>query len=303
MMKTDLLDGYKKRVQEQNLPVDSVMVFRGHDLVAEHRWTPDLPHMIYSHTKSFAATAIGIAIDEGRLRLDARVSDAFPDEMPAAGYPWADELTLRHLLMMSSGRDVPLLMGDSRGTLAEKDWVRHVLAHPIQSQPGTRFTYSNGDTYLAGVMLEKAVGMTLADYVMDRLLVPMGIPKPEWEHCPLGHTFAASGMWLRTADMAKLGILCLMQGEWNGRRLVSEAWIREAGAWHIDTREPEMEWRCGYGYQFWRNPIPKSYRADGLLGQYSHVLPCQGAVIAMNNHAQDPYPILDAMRDEIVARL
>ena len=303
MSTSTLLDSYIRRVDALRLDVDSIMVFRGSEPVAEHRWTPDVPHMIYSHTKSFAATAIGMAVDDGLLRLDDRVTDAFADEMPAAGYPWADELTLRHLLTMSSGRDVELLMKDTRGSLETRDWVRFVLSHPIRQQPGTRFKYSNGDTYLAGVMLEKAAGMSLADFCMERLMRPMGIPAPEWEHCPLGHTFAASGLWLRTADMGKLGILYLQGGEWLGRRLVSAEWVREASSCHIDTLNPAREWSCGYGYQFWMNPIPGSFRADGYLGQFSHVLPEQGAVIAMNNHAQDPDPILDAMREEIVSRL
>ncbi|MBP7401675.1 MAG: serine hydrolase [Clostridia bacterium] len=302
MVNGRLLDGYIRRVQERNLPVDSIMVFQDGERIAEHRWTPDVPHLIYSHTKSFTATAIGVAIDEGRLSLEDRVTDWFADEMPAGGYPMADDLRLRHLLTMSSGRDVPLLMGGDRERLAEHDWVRYLLSKPILTPPGTRFTYSNGDTYLAGVMLERAVGMTLADYAEDRLLKPMGIPRPVWEHCPMGHTFGASGMWLRTADMARLGLLYLQNGEWNGRRLVSEKWIREASSRHIDTPD-ESVWRCGYGFQLWMNPIPESYRADGLLGQFSHVLPDRRAVISMNNHAEDAFPILDAMRDEIVPKL
>ncbi len=297
-----LLGGYIRQVQDQKLPVDSVMVFQDGELIAEHRWTPDVPHLIYSHTKSFTATAVGVAIDEGLLTLEDRVSDWFADEMPGAGYSMAGDLRLRHLLSMSSGRGVPLLMGGDREKLTERDWVRYVLSRPILTPPGTRFTYSNGDTYLAGVMLEKATGMTLAAYAADRLLTPMGIPAPAWEHCPMGHTFGASGMWLRTADMARLGLLYLQNGEWNGRRLVSAAWIREASRIHVDTPD-ESVWKCGYGFQLWMNPIPGSYRADGLLGQYSHVLPGQRAVIAMNNHAENVYPILDAMRDEIVPHL
>jgi CubicO group peptidase (beta-lactamase class C family) len=303
-MSTRFLADFIARVEALKLDVDAVMVYQGGELVDAHRWSPDVPTDIYSHTKGFTSSAIGIAISEGLLSLEDRLVDHFPDHLPAHPAPLLGEIRLRHLLTMSSGFNAALLMLDQRrGPGAPDDYVRYMLAQPVPVQPGAAFHYSSADSYLAGCMLENRAGMTLRDYVYARILQPLDIPYPEWEHCPHGHTFGGGGMSLRTADMAKLGQLYLDGGAWQGRQIVPREWVAEATRKQIDTAPSEDRWQCGYGYQFWLDPFPGAYRADGLWGQYTHVLPHRRAVVSLNCHARDTGPILEAFAQESVERL
>ena len=303
-MSRRFLADFISRVEALDLAVDAVMVYRDGELVDAHRWAADVPVDIYSHTKGFTSSAIGIAISEGLLSLEDRLVAHFPEYLPERPDTRLEEIRLRHLLTMSSGFDEALLMGDQRHAPgAPNDYIRFMLAQPLKTAPGSRFHYSSADSYLAGCMLENKAGMTLRDYVHTHILQPLDIPYPEWEHCPLGHTFGGGGMFLRTADMAKLGLLYLGMGAWQGRQIVPREWVAEATRKQIDTPPSPSRWSCGYGYQFWLDPFPGAYRADGLWGQYTHVLPHRRAVVSLNCHAQDTGPILEAFAQEIVERL
>jgi CubicO group peptidase (beta-lactamase class C family) len=227
-MSTRFLADFIARVEALKLDVDAVMVYQGGELVDAHRWSPDVPTDIYSHTKGFTSSAIGIAISEGLLSLEDRLVDHFPDHLPAHPAPLLGEIRLRHLLTMSSGFNAALLMLDQRrGPGAPDDYVRYMLAQPVPVQPGAAFHYSSADSYLAGCMLENRAGMTLRDYVYARILQPLDIPYPEWEHCPHGHTFGGGGMSLRTADMAKLGQLYWTEEPGRGdRSCLGNGWPR-----------------------------------------------------------------------------
>lgn len=296
-----LVDAFIARVGREGLPVEAVIAYQDDRLAAEHHWVADAPRNIYSHTKSFTSTAAGIAIADGLLSLDDTVGSFLADSLPAGAGPDVAGLTLRSLLMMASGFHQSLLMMSNRGeAIVGADYARFVLSHPLVNTPGSTFCYSNGDTYLAGRMVEASVGQTLRSFLQARLFEPMEIVAGEWEHCPLGHTFGASGLCLRIADMAKLGRLYANGGRWNGRQLVSPGWIAEATACHIATPGDESPWHVGYGYQFWRSPYPKAYRADGAFGQTTTVLPEARAVVSTQCTESDRFPAIRAALDEEV---
>lgn len=299
------VDAFLRRVDAEKLPVEAVAAWQGGTLRAERHFAPDRPRNIYSHTKSYLSAAVGLAISDGLLSLDDRPADFFPEALPDNPAEALHAVTLRHLLTMSSGFDAPLLTTADRRGGAVSDYVRHVLSHPVKKAPGTKFFYSNGDSYLAGRMVEKRVGRTLRDYLQERLFLPMDIPYPEWEHCPAGHTFGASGMRLRLADMAKLGLLFLQGGVWRGRALVAPEWICLATQKHIDTPAGAVNpWHRGYGFQFWRSPYPDSYRADGLYGQITTVLPRADAVVAIQCAESERFAEVQRALDEtVLARL
>ena len=298
-----ILDGFKARVNAENLPVDAVVVYRGEELIDEYRWTPDVPVNIYSHTKSFMVTAAGIAIERGLLSLDTRLVDLLRDDLPQDYDKRIDEIKLRHMLTMSSGFGEALLMGAQRKQPTfHEDYIDFMLSHKVKVTPGEQFCYSSADSYLSGVMIERAVKQNLLDFMMDAFMGDMGIERPEWEVCPRGTPFGGGGMRLRTRDMAKLGILYLGGGVYGGKRLVSEDWVRMASTQKIAT--PNFNrFSCGYGYQFWMDPMPGCYRADGAYGQITHILPDKGAVVAYNCHADDVLPIQEAFFDEIYKKL
>ncbi len=271
------------RVRSEGLGVEGVAVADREKVLMEHRFTPDLPRNIYSHTKSYTATAVGIAVSEGKLTLDDRLAEAFPQAVPDGAPESLFQIRLRHLLTMSSGFGRPYLMGaDRRAGTGTPDYLAYMLSRPVEAEPGAAFLYSTADSYLAGRMVEHAVGKRLSEYLYEKIFRPLGQGFPIWENDPQGHPIGGGGMFLRLTEMMKLGQLYLAGGVWNGQHLVDPAWIREATGKQIDTPAgPEEPWKCGYGYQFWMSPFPGAYRADGAYGQITTVLPEKGLVAAV----------------------
>ncbi|MBO7157836.1 MAG: serine hydrolase, partial [Clostridia bacterium] len=191
-------------------------------------------------------------------------------------------ITLRHLLTMSSGFGGAFLMGvNRRPGEGMPDYVGYMLAKKLVYAPGEKFVYSNADTHLAGCMVEKAVGETLLRYAYRKLFAPLGIGYPAWETDPAGTAFGGSGLYLRNEEMMRLGILYLQEGVWNGERLLSREWVKQAGAQQIATGIADP-WSSGYGYQFWMIPQRENaFRADGAYGQYSLVFPKENAVVGI----------------------
>ena len=272
-------------MEEKKIPMEAVAVGDERKVRAEHHFTADQPRNIYSHTKSYVSTAAGIAIADGKLSLDDRVADFFPEKVPAGAQPELSEIRLRHLLTMSSGFHHPYLMGpDRRSGTGAPDYLGYMLSRPVEVTPGSEFTYSSGDSILAGRMIEKAVGQRLGAYMYERIFRPLGQGYPLWEHGPEGHAIGGGGMHMTLTNMMKLGQLYLADGVWDGQRLVEHDWIVEATKKQIETPVPAGKtdfWKVGYGYQFWMSPYPDAYRADGAFGQITTVLPSCGLVVAM----------------------
>ena len=269
-----------KTLENDNTGVEAVALFQNGEMVIEHHFTPSPPRCIYSHTKSYTATAVGIAIDEGKLNLSDRVVDLFPEYESEVTDENMRKVELRHLLMMASGVGDALLMGDNRKRgEGYPDYVRYFLSRKLKYAPGEKFVYSNADTHMAGCMVERAVGDKLQRYVYEKIFKKLDMGFPAWETDPSGTAFGASGLYLTISEMMKLGILYLNGGVWNGERIVSSEWISEAGKKQISTGSRKA-WDPGYGYQFWMMPKENSFRADGAFGQLSIVIPDKNAVLA-----------------------
>ena len=289
-------------VDSARLCLNGFIVLQHGKEIARHHWTKETPQNQYSATKSFTATAVGIAAAEGLLDLEDSVLSYFPKEAPDAPPAYLKELKIKHLLSMTLGHDKALLMGGERQTLAEKDWIRYIFQQPVPYAPGTHFCYNNAGPYLAGVIVEKVSGLSLLDYLMPRLFLPLGISRPVWEQCPMGHIFGAGGMYLTVSDLARFGQLYLQQGQWNGRQLVSENWVKEVSSLQVSF-DPPGNVSIGYGYLFWisRNGI---FRADGKFGQYAIVIPQADAVIAINaTEKENTGKILDLVWQELLPQL
>ncbi|MGI6315525.1 MAG: serine hydrolase domain-containing protein [Christensenellales bacterium] len=299
------LRNFIDRVNDQKLPCEAAAMLQYGKPAGEYHWIQDVPRNIYSHTKSFMSTVVGIAIGEGVLSLEDKLTEIFPDKVSPGSDPRVREITLRHLLTMSSGWNRPLLMNtDRREGTGMPDYIRYMLSLPLETNPGTRFEYSTADSYLAGCMAEARLGMTMAAFLYQRVLAPMGIAHPIWEHCPMGHSFGGGGMYMGIRDMMSLGQLYLQKGRWQGQQLVSEAWVEAASSKQIEIPQLEDIWRCGYGYQFWISPYPRSYRADGAFGQVTTVLPEADAVVAVQCPENGDFPaVRQALHEELLSRL
>lgn len=314
------LNNFITSVKEQNINMDAVAVIKDDVLLGLHRFSDTVIHNVFSVAKSHTATAIGFAIDEGKLKLTDKPVDFFADILPADIDPRWNDVTLYNLLTMTTGHDTKHLMvvdrqklrGESEEKLPQEmmdEWLLFAFTRPIVYNAGEKFAYGNLAPYVAGRMLEKAVGMTICDYLYEKMWKRMGVTKPRWDTDSAGHTFAASDLYLDILDMAKLGQLYASGGCYRGERYLSEEWVKSVGLKHIDSCVLNPGGYCadeeaGYGFYFWRNhEVEDSYRCYGREGQFVIILPEKNAVIATQAMHSNVQPILDAVWKHILPQI
>src|SRR5579864_8859487 len=277
--------------------MNSFMLVRHGQVVAEGWWAPygpQSPHSLYSLSKSFTSTAVGLVIAEGKLSLDDEVLKFFPDEAPAEPSNNLKAMRVRDLLRMNTGQQT------EPPRQANQTWVKAFLAHPVPFKPGTHFLYNTSATYMLSAIVQKVSGQTVLDYLKPRLFEPLGIEHPTWEMSPQGISAGGYGLSIRTEDIARFGQLYLQKGKWNGKQLVPEAWIEAATARQTSNgSNPKSDWDQGYGYQFWSCRYG-AYRGDGAFGQYCVVLPAQDAVIAITSGVRDMQAVLNLVWDQLL---
>ena len=271
-------------VKEADEIIDSMhsfMLVRHGHVIAEGWWTPhaaERPHILWSLSKSFTSTAVGLAVAEGRLSIDDPVLRFFPDQAPAEPSENLRAMRVRDLLTMSTGHaGEPWWSGDDV-------WAERFLREPVVNKPGSTFRYNTPATYMQSAIVQLVTGQTVRDYLQPRLFDPLGIEQPTWDQSPQGISIGGYGLYLRTEDIAKFGQLYLQQGMWQGKQLIPADWVAQATAKQVDNdKAPSAgnpDWRQGYGFQFWRCQHG-AFRGDGKDGQFCIVLPEQDAVIAI----------------------
>ncbi|WP_397569081.1 serine hydrolase domain-containing protein [Schlesneria sp. T3-172] len=275
----------------------SFMLVRHGHVVAEGWWAPyhaEARHSLYSLSKSFASTAIGLAIEEGKLSLHDPVVKFFPEDLRAAPSDHLQAMRVSDLLRMATGHQSEPPRTDS------VPWTRSFLEHPVPFKPGTHFLYNTSATYMQSAIVQKVTEVKLIDYLRPRLFDPLGIENPQWETSPQGISTGGYGLSIRTEDIARFGQLYLQKGKWNGQQLVPEKWISEATARQTATgSNPASDWDQGYGYQFWRCRHG-AFRGDGAFGQYCVVLPELDAVIAITSGVKNMPDVLNVVWDRLL---
>lgn len=285
-------------VADAGLELHSFMLYQHGNVLAEGWWRPyraERVHMMHSATKSFTATGIGIAVDEGLLRLDDRVISFFPDHLPARIEPNLEAMTVRHLLTMTTGHATGISGGEWRAV--RSSWIAEFFREPVVHPPGGRFIYSSATSYMLSAIIRRVTGQRLYDYMRPRFFEQLEIGNIRWDIGPDDTHTGGNGMSCTTADLLKLGILHLAGGEWNGRRILSRRWVEEATRPHLKHivrgaftgkryfAEGEGEARTpgvaheGYGFHWWMGPHG-TFSARGFYGQYCIVFPREGAVFA-----------------------
>ena len=275
------VESFIEALNNDNPGVEAVTLYQNGSILLEHRFVPYHERPIYSHTKSFAVTLAGIAIDENKLRLDDKLVDFFPEYKSVITDERMYQIELKHLLTMSSGLDGRLLVSAGRRTgEGLPDYVAYLLSQTLRHNVGERFLYSNADSHLIACMVERAVGEKFQKYAYEKLFSKIDMGYPAWEATPSGTPFCGSGMYLGINDMMKIGILYLNNGVWNGEKIVSADWVRSATKRQILTGA-SGGWSDSYGYQFWVIDNPSGvYRADGAYGQCTIIVPDKNAVLA-----------------------
>ncbi|HEX3720481.1 MAG TPA: serine hydrolase [Verrucomicrobiae bacterium] len=279
----------------------SFMLVRHGYVIAEAWWkpeAPDKPHVLASLSKSFNSTAVGLAIEEGKLNLDDPVLKFFPDDAPPDPSDNLKAMTVRDLLTMTCGHDTePKAVGDNPS-------VKQFLAHPVVYKPGIHFQYNTMGAYTLSAIVTKVTGQTTLDFLKPRLFEPLGIENPKWQSSPEGYSLGGYGLYLRTEDIAKFGQLYLQKGKWNGRQLIPEKWIEQATSKQVpNDRESHAkmgpDWQQGYGFQFWRC-THDAYRGDGAAGQLCVIIPGKDAVIAVTAQTGQMEGELTAIWDNLL---
>jgi CubicO group peptidase (beta-lactamase class C family) len=209
----------------------SFILVRHGQVVAEGWWAPygrGEPHLMFSLSKSFTSTAVGLAQAEGKLSIYDPLDKIFADCVPAAASKNQQAMRLRDLLRMSSGQTYEAITPFPFAS--KEDLAKTFLALPVQFKPGTHFVYNTPATYMASAAVQRVTGQSVHDYLMPRLFAPLGIDNPSWDASAQGISFGGFGLSLRTEDIASFGQLLLQRGQWQNRQLVPAAWIDEATA-------------------------------------------------------------------------
>ncbi len=290
-------------VQSADQKVDamnSFMLVRHGHVVAEGWWSPyaaTVPHSMYSLSKSFTSTAIGLAIADGKLSVSDQVLKFFPDEAPIEPSANLKEMRVRDLLRMSTGQhadDMTNFSFDSSEPL-----VKLFLSIPVAHKPGTHFWYNTPATFMCSAIVQKVTGQTTFDYLKPRLFEPLGIKNETWE-MKQQYTFGGSGLHICTEDIARFGQLYLQKGNWNGKQLVPESWVEAATSLQTaNGSNPDSDWDQGYGYFFWRCR-PGCFRGDGAFGQFCIVMPKQDAVVAITSGTRDMQGVLNLVWQKLL---
>lgn len=254
--------------------IHGIVVMRHGKIVAELFPEPfkrEFSHTLYSVSKTFVATAVGLAVDDNRLRISDRVMLFFPEfYRDTISDGWAD-MTIRDLLTMSSGFEPDWNMRN-----IQSDWVQSLLSKTV-NHPGSHFKYDSMVSYLLSVIVQKVTGETVLDYLNKRIFSKIGIDDAEWEMSPEGYCVGGWGLRMSTLSMAKFGQFLLNCGSWNGEQLLSSSWVREMMSVQQHADKSRL-----YGYQIWKHDdIEGAFRADGALGQYIIVAPKEDMVIAI----------------------
>ncbi|HEY4288684.1 MAG TPA: serine hydrolase [Puia sp.] len=277
----------------------SFMLLRHGKVVAEGWWKPYEPqfvHSLYSLSKSFTSTAIGLLVKEGKLDIHAKVISFFPNDLPASVSDNLQQMTVRRLLTMNTGHGEDTM---PKMRASHDSWVRTYLAQPVEFTPGTHFLYNTGNTYMLGAIVHQITGETLENYLGPRLFQPLGITGYDWEVSPQGLNTAGYGLRVKTEDIASLGQLYLQKGSWKGSAILPSAWVEEATSAQTTSQVNNGDWSEGYGYQFWRC-THGCYRGDGAYGQFCIVMPELDAVLAVTSQSPDMQKSLNIVWDNIL---
>lgn len=300
------IDGCEKTFDAGDLgAMHGFVIVRHGKVIAEGSWKPfdtlNETHMLYSHSKSFTSSAIGLLADRGKIDLDERIVDIFSNEVPAKVSENLAQLRVRDLLTMNVGKKDHLLRDGG-------DWVKEFLSKDFFRKPGTGFKYDSDATYMLAAIVEKKSGMKMMDYLQKNMFDQIGITKA-WTTCsPQGIPCGGWGMNMTTRELARFGQLYLNRGGWDGKRVLSSDWVSLAttrqtwSGWQnvgVKALGEGTDWEQGYGFQFWRCRHG-AYRADGAGGQYTVVIPEKDMVVSAHAGLGDFPKELDLIWDNLL---
>lgn len=272
-------------LEANNARPDSLMVVRHGKIACECHWAPstaDVPHELFSLSKSITAIAIGLAVDEGYIDLNTKVYEKyFPQKLAklkGKQREWAEKLTVHHVIAMQVGKITSVLDNKEK-----TDWIDALLDKPFKFEPGTDWAYISENAYLLSWILTKETGMTMTEFLTPRLYEPLDINVAQWDQSVDGVDAGGWGLKLTITDIAKISYMFMNKGMYGDKRILSEDWINKSCTPFNKKLYPIFSRDCHYGYQTWIDYYlsETTYRFTGLYGQHSFMLPQYDAVVVM----------------------
>ncbi len=288
-MDSGLLSAMLGEILEENYAIDSVTIVRNGYMVVDvsiHPFSSTSKHNIYSCTKSVVSALVGIAINQGYIEgLNQSVLSFFPQRTIANRDANKEAMTLEHLLTMTTGfqcQDSYLYRWSGLNQMRDsEDWVQFVLDLPMEGEPGERFEYCNGASHLLSGIIHETTGMSANEYAEEHLFGPLGISDVDWSSSPQGISVGYSELRMRPQDMAKIGLLYLNEGRWDGEQIVPSEWVVSSTSQYISATLQD-----GYGYQWWVDDS-SMYLALGSRGQFIYVIPEKEIVVVFTSSLED----------------
>lgn len=292
-----------KRLDTKQIPMHSFLLMHKNKLICESYYAPccaETLHRMFSITKSFTSIAIGLLADEGKLALDDKIIDYFPEKVPTAVHPYIAAMTIRDMLMMRTCHAKTTYKKD-----LSQDWVKSFFTTPPSHPAGTIFHYDTSSAHTLCALVEKLSGMDMLDYI-KRKLAPVGFsPNSYLLKDPFGVSIGGSGLVATSMDMLKFGIFLYQEGTIDGKELLSADYIRLATSNLTATAvtAPLPSEACGYGMQFWRTQ-KNGYVCFGMGGQLIIILPDYELICVTTADTQGigggTQAIYDALYEEIL---
>lgn len=279
-------------LQDNQAEIDSLLIIRNGYVVLDAHFDPydgKFPHDLASVTKSVMTTLIAIAADQGKLDLNQPMITFFPDRKIANLDERKERITVWHLARMVNGMESGCY-GADEPTLdtmrSQPDWIQAALDRPMVSEPGKKFCYDSPGMHLLSAILQETTGMTAFEFAQQNLFEPLGIQNAIWESDPQGYTRGWGDLHLLPEELAKIGYLWLHRGNWDGKQIVSEAWVLDSVKAHSKFIEPDF----GYGNGWWISNA--DYQASGRGGQRVRVIASRNTIVVVTA-ANDDYSKID----------
>lgn len=302
------LDAMTVHIKDEGFTIDSILIVRNGYIVFEQYLNPDYNQdslrPIFSCTKSVLSALIGIAIDKGYIdSVDQKILDFFPNQTVANLDSRKENLTIKHLLTMTSGlewHEFDVSYGAPNNSFTQlvtsPNWVQFVLDRPMVAAPGEVWNYNSGEFHLLSALLQNVTGLSTEDFAIDSLFAPLGIVDAFWQTDSHGIPFGGSGLELTPRSMAKFGFLYLNNGTWGAQQLIPKDWVA------ISTSSySSVDTSTDYCYGWWRKPDLHAFYALGFAGQFIFVIPQYDLVVVFASSDLTHWPYFDLLGQYIFA--
>ena len=304
-VRSEGIAAFVKDLEQKHLHIHSFKLLRHGKVIAEAFYDPYTAqdkHMLYSLSKSFTSTAVGFAVQDGLMSVEDSVTDYFQEYLTCEPCENMKKMRVKHLLTMNTGHVTePFVFHAAEG---DEPWEKLFIQSYVEKEPGTHFLYNTCATYMLAAIVQKVTGKKLLDYLYEKFLTPLGMSDDMWwEQSRTGVATGGFGLNVRLDDLMKLGQFYLQEGMWEGKQLLSKDWVRAARTpWSDNSASisDTMDWKSGYGYQFWKCEPDDIYRGDGAFGQYCIIMPSRDMIFVANSGLQQMHRIMTSLWENVL---